>query len=852
VSRMVRFFDELSVAEMSLAGGKGSALARLYRSGFPVPNGFVILPIAFVDDELVPEAWAQIQTCLNLLREVEGRGDTPSPVAFAVRSSAMSEDSVQTSFAGEFETVLNVHTDEDVQTAIRTVYRSRMNARVQAYSRARGLGEEHEVAVVVQRLVHGESSGVLFTANPVTGRRDQAMISAAWGLGEAIVGGLVTPDTLIIDKTTGSVIRRETADKKVMTVRMGIGTAEQPVPEAMRRLPVLSDQEAADLMQMAIQIEELYRMPVDIEWVVPKRTGTAGAGTKFSIVQVRPITALPEAESPFPSDWRLPSGSYMAVRNNIVELMSEPLTPLFETLGLAAVNASLRRLLGEFFGKSDLVPHEMIISVNHYAYYGSAWTPGQIGRILLGSVGILKSMFTGAVERWFEAGRPRYAAVVESWQATDWRNRPATELLNAVRALSEATIDAYGALVSGVIPAAWISEGLFTIVYNLLIKRRDDPKAPVFLMGFDSTPIQAEKALYDLARWVRSRPELATCLEDVSASDLATQLETIASQPPEPADTDDWWGWRRHFLAHLQCYGHTIYNLDFANSVPADDPAPLLETFKMFVRGQGTDPHERQRVAVERRELATQTTVSRLKGLRLKLFRRFLASAQRYAPLRENGLADIGLSYPVLRQMLRELGRRCVEGRMLATCDDIFWLTEEEVEQAASRLDLGQPLLNLSSVISQRRAAWRAAKRVTPPMMLPEIRIFGRDLGQIKTARVSRRDSKTLKGVAASPGCVTGPACVLTGPESFSQMRMGDVLVAPLTTPAWTPLFARAAAIVTDVGGPLSHGSIVAREYGIPAVLGTGAATRRIQSGDIITVNGTEGKVYLTEEDGQG
>jgi phosphoenolpyruvate synthase/pyruvate phosphate dikinase len=189
---------------------------------------------------------------------------------------------------------------------------------------------------------------------------------------------------------------------------------------------------------------------------------------------------------------------------------------------------------------------------------------------------------------------------------------------------------------------------------------------------------------------------------------------------------------------------------------------------------------------------------------------------------------------------------------MLATCDDIFWLTEEEVEQAASRLDLGQPLLNLSSVISQRRAAWRAAKRVTPPMMLPEIRIFGRDLGQIKTARVSRRDSKTLKGVAASPGCVTGPACVLTGPESFSQMRMGDVLVAPLTTPAWTPLFAREAAIVTDVGGPLSHGSIVAREYGIPAVLGTGAATRRIQSGDIITVNGTEGKVYLTEEDGQG
>ena len=676
---------------------------------------------------------------------------------------------------------------------------------------------------------------MLFTANPVTGARDQAVISAAWGLGEAIVGGLVTPDTLIVDKATGRVLTRATADKQVMTVLVEHRTAEQPVPEAMRHAPVLSDGQAAELVQLGAQIETLYGMPMDIEWVLAEKA--------FTIVQARPITALPEPEPPAPTEWKLPKGLYSAMRNNIVELMADPLTPLFGTLGRAAINTSFNRMLATFFGKPGLVPGELIITVNEYAYYNGSLTPGQIGLILLGSSGIAKRMFTGAVERWTDVGRPRYVATVERWQAQQWREFSATELLNAVRALSEAAIDAYGALVSGVIPAAWISEALFTLTYDKLIKRRGDPPAPTYLLGFDSAPILAEKSLYDLAGWVRACAGLAAYLGHTPAPQLAAQLGN--SQTPPGVDANDWREWQSRFQAHLQRYGHTIYNLDFANPVPADDPAPLLETCQLFISGQGVNPHARQHAAAERREQATQAMLKRLTGLRLRLFRKFIASAQRYAPLREDGLADVGLGYPLLRHMLRELGRRFVAGGMIEKPDDVYWLNQDEVEQAATGLDRGETVGCLSATVPQRKATWRAARRVTPPMMLPQMKFLGLDVGKVKTARKRKHNGDTLKGVAASPGRATGPACVLLGPQDFCHMKAGDVLVAALTTPAWTPLFARAAAIVTDVGGPLSHGSIVAREYGIPAVLGTGVATKRICSGQVITVDGSAGVVTL-------
>ncbi|MCK4898128.1 MAG: hypothetical protein KAS38_05095, partial [Anaerolineales bacterium] len=335
------------------------------------------------------------------------------------------------------------------------------------------------LAVVVQLLIPAEAAGIMFTANPINGERDQVVINASWGLGEAVVGGLVTPDTLTLEKSSGNILNRETAKKLVQTVRVNGGTQEQPVPENLRQVPVLNDQQAAKLAGLGKDIEALYNMPMDIEWTL--------ADGKFAVVQARPITALPDAEPPVPTEWKLPEGAYAAMRNNIVELMADPLTPLFKTLGLRAVNKSMGNLLTGFFGNQDVMPGELIIFVNEYAYYNGSVKFGPMMKIILDTPGIMRRMFTGSVERWTEEGRPRYVETITKWRSTEWRELSSTELLEAIDELAEAAIDAYGSLVSGVIPAAWITEALFTLIYKL-VRRRDDPTAPTYLMGFDSLP----------------------------------------------------------------------------------------------------------------------------------------------------------------------------------------------------------------------------------------------------------------------------------------------------------------------------------------------------------------------------
>jgi pyruvate,water dikinase len=234
------------------------------------------------------------------------------------------------------------------------------------------------------------------------------------------------------------------------------------------------------------------------------------------------------------------------------------------------------------------------------------------------------------------------------------------------------------------------------------------------------------------------------------------------------------------------------------------------------------------------------------------LFRRVLRWAQRWAPLREDALADVGLGWPVLRRILREAGRRMVAAGAIEECDEVFWLKWEEVGAAARLLDAGQPAENYRRAIDERRETWQREQGVTPPVVLPVkggARFFGLDFSRWMPVRTSQTASNIIRGIGASPGRVTGLACVIHGPEEFDRMKPGDILVANITTPAWTPLFAMASGIVTDVGGPLSHSSIVAREYGVPAVLGTGVATHRIRGGQHITVDGDGGVVTLAGSD---
>jgi pyruvate,water dikinase len=501
------------------------------------------------------------------------------------------------------------------------------------------------------------------------------------------------------------------------------------------------------------------------------------------------------------------------------------------------------------FGRLMAGGNFLLLTINEYAYIEFGLSAWQSARLLVALPRLLPRMvrlLRSAQARWAEEARPHYANVVGAWAARALATTPSTELLAGAREIVKAAASHYRTIQTGILPVANLSEAAFTVVYNRLIKRQSDPPALTFVLGFDSAPIQAEKSLHDLASWARTQAELCAYLERTRSKDIAVACE---SQSAPLADAESWRGFTGRFGEHLKRFGHAIYDLDFAKGVPADDPAPLLETLKFFLHGPARSPHERQAAAALAREQATQAVLARLKGLRLRLFRSLVQSAQRYAPLREDALADVGLGWPLLRRMLGEVGRRMVAAGAIAERDDLFWVKCDEVEAAARALDAGQPAEHYGGVVAARRATWERERKVTPPVSLPSkgsFRVLGIDVSRLMPARTGQAAGDIIKGVGASPGRVVGVARVIHGPEEFDLMQPGDILVAKITTPAWTPLFALASGVVTDVGGLLSHSSIVAREYHIPAVLGTGVATERVRSGQHITADGDAGVVTMS------
>ena len=855
-------------ATIANVGGKGAALAQMARSGLPVPQGFHVTTAAYTcfvaENELAPaieaaveaadpEVPASLETAARTIEELFLEQEIPPDVAgavanaygelrgsspvVAVRSSATAEDLPDASFAGQQETFLNIEGAAPVLDAVRRCWASLWTARAIGYRARRQIGMEGlSLAVVVQCLVPAEVAGILFTANPVNGRRTEAVINAAWGLGEVVVGGQVTPDTYTLDKETGEVIQREIADKSVMTVRVSGGTETRPVDDDLRRAPALTDEQAASLVAMGVRVEELFGDPRDIEWALSDGT--------FKVLQARPITALPEPMAEPPESWPLPNpvGHYM--RASLIDVMPDPLSPLFASMALPAIGEGLRRTLDDMIGGTLSLTENYLVTINDYAYMSATFTAADLWWSLVRMVPALPRLLKNAARHWEEVALPRYREQVAPWADRDPEAMEPSELLEGALALTEAMGHYLTTLQVDTLGIAAGTEMLFTGIYDRLIKREGDPPAATYLLGTNSLPIQAEKSLYDLAAWCREHEDLIAYVLRTRPEDLVDRMGQ--ADPPETVAAETWSVWQERFRTHLDRFGHSIYDLDFIKPIPAHDPTPLLQTLKVFIRDDRRNPYARQRRLLDRREEAMEAVRNRVGGLKWKVFNSTQRWARKHTRLREDSIAEIGLAYPPLRSMLLDLGRRLSEVGAVSTPEDVFWLEHGEVQEIARAVEQGSSVESLDEHVRERKAQWRAEKRVTPPAELPR---KGRVLG-IKTdvflpTSGEEHTERTLSGIGCSPGRVTGTAKILHGPDDFHQMEADDILVADITTPAWTPLFAIASGIVTNVGGPLSHGSIVAREYGIPAVLGTGVATKRIESGTQVTVDGDAGTVTL-------
>ena len=327
-------------ATLETVGGKGASLALLATAGLPVPDGFQITTAAYrrfvtggglqgqilaAVSAVTPDQPATLGEASSQIGQLFAQNAIPADIAeairhayaelgggdlpVAVRSSATAEDLPEMSFAGQMETYLNVHGEAMVLEAVKRCWASLWTARAIGYRARNGIApQEVSLAVVIQQLVPAEAAGVMFTANPVTGARDQVIINAAWGLGEAIVSGQVTPDTVVVDKVNRAITRQEISDKAVMTVRTAEGTHDEPVAPDRRTQPVLNPEQAAELARLGVSIEELYGQPMDVEWAL--------ARGRFFILQARPITTL-RGHNPAAGEWNDSlAGDYLWTRTN--------------------------------------------------------------------------------------------------------------------------------------------------------------------------------------------------------------------------------------------------------------------------------------------------------------------------------------------------------------------------------------------------------------------------------------------------------------------------------------------------------------------------------------------------------
>ena len=850
-----------SKATLETVGGKGMSLAKMIQAGFPVPDGFHITTEAYrqfvttndlqtkilctlkdVDTSLPASLEAASATISRFFADRKIPGDIAAAVisayedlnnrqpeienrkSAAVRSSATAEDLPEASFAGQQETFLNIRGNEALLDAVKKCWASLWTARAIAYRIKQGIDPDTvALAVVVQEMVNAEASGILFTANPMNGHRDEMVINTAWGLGEAIVGGLVSPDTIVVDKATGKVKKYEVAEKAVITVLTESGTREEPLTDARRKSKVLKEALVIELVNIARRTESFHGRPQDIEW--------CRASGKFYIVQSRPITALPEP----PLEWPLPHPKAMLARGSFAEFVPEPVSPLFATLAVPIAQKTTMKLMGGFGVSEDSY---IFAVLNDYVYIGFVFTPKMTWQMVKASFQLLGPILKTSAQR-AEAAREKFAAVVQAWQARGLAALAPSELLAGVREIFTETALFYNMAQSGTIPTSMSSEMIFGAFYKLLVKRKSDPKTEAFVFGTENHAMRSEKALFDLTMWAKEQPELADYLtrtpSDVIAATLSPSGTSQTDLQPAPVIRE----FTARFDSYLREFGHAVYDLDFAKPVPADAPAPLVETIKVYLSGKN-NPYERQRVALTFRETAAEKISKRLDPLRRKYFLKLLKWAQDTAHLREDSIADMGLGHPQIRRMLRELGKRLAANGAIACAEDVYWLEAQEADELVTLLEKSETLKNFTVEVESRRAKWLAMRRIIPPNTLPKIGWLSKFYAD------NEQTGNKIKGFGASAGRVTARACVMLGPEDFNKMQPGDVIVAGITTPAWTPLFARASAIVTDIGGPLSHSSIVAREYGIPAVLATGVGTRRIRDGQIITVDGGAGTVTLT------
>ncbi|MCH8876111.1 MAG: hypothetical protein IIA89_04730 [Chloroflexi bacterium] len=865
-------FNEVGKDRIADVGGKGANLGELVGVGLPVPPGFCITAEAYRDflieaglQEPIREVLADMQP--DDLEDVKSRSEAiqglinqsaipaeiesgiseayrklceeleQAELPVAVRSSATAEDLPGASFAGQQETYLNIRGVPSLLEHSRLCWASLWSHPAITYRHEQGF--EHEkvfLCIVVQAMIEAEVAGILFTANPVNGDRDELLLNASWGLGESVVSGLVTPDTITVRRSEGRILDYAVGSKE-MAIHYAAdgGTLEVGTSEDQRKTPALTDPQVLELAALGGKIEEHYGSPQDIEWALRKG--------KWYVLQSRPITTLRE-----PSD--------LYIRSMFVEIFPDPLSPVFLSLIAPLFKSMLdftfqywgfslpkdRPAVGVYYNQpywnqnyieaafSSLSPEvrEPLVSAiaNPFGHHG-AETKRELSlpyiRLVLNTLRFMirfPKQMPGLIAKY----RDQVAEVAEMSleEASD------QEIIEAVRGLvledASPLLD-YDFLMIAVIGRTY--EMLGTFLEPNFGERTEELRAKLISGVTGNVTMEGNKRLWDLAMTAKASPEVSRILRGTDEHEIGAALEDLPEAVPflEQMDT-----FRRE-------YGHREIRMDILYPTWGEDPAPVYG----FVRGyldadESRSPYVQQaRLVKERGELTEEALAGIERGLVGRyllspIFRWVLHQTQLHTRERDTLHFELTRLFPPARRLLQELGQRWVQSGRIDRPDDVYFLSLDEMNDVAQRQ---VPVKD--KIREARQELDTNMHRPWPYIIRGDEEIYA----QTETAQGD------LRGISGSPGVVSGPVRVILGPDEFGKLQRGEILVAPLTNPSWTPLFAIASAVITEVGGILSHGAIVAREYGIPAVMSVPGATHNLSDGQMITVDGNRGMVLV-------
>jgi len=855
-------FQEIDQTQVAVVGGKGARLGELLRiEGIRVPPGFCVTTDAFqriladapsIDDRLnrldrlKPDDSEAIRTLsAEIRRALEGMAipkDLGSAItrrlvrlgeqaAYAVRSSATAEDSPTASFAGQHDTYLNIVGPPAILRHVSRCWASLFTERAVIYRLRHGF--EHrkvQMAVVVQRMVVPHAAGILFTADPVTSNRKVASVEASFGLGEALVSGVVNPDVYKV--RDGDIVAKAVATKQLaIHASPAGGTQEQTIEAERQQQPALTDTQVVRLAELGRRVEAHFGPPQDIEWCL--------VDDGFEIVQSRPITAL----FPIPAAGDGENHVYVSVGHQ--QMMTDPMKPLglslfqltalprmYEAGGRLFVDVAQRLAspasragLLEALGKSDpLIEDALRTILERGDFVPSILDDGPGGPPPGGAPAPIETDPAIAAEL-IERNQVSIAALQR-----DIQTKSGTALLDFILAdiqeLKRLLFDpqSYQVIMAAMEATWWLNERFEAWLGEKNAADTLTQSAPGNITS------EMGLALLEVADVIRPYPKVVAFLEHVEDEEFLDQLAELAGGPEA----------RDSIRAYLDRYGiRCVGEIDITRPRWRERPSTLVPllvgNIKNFEPGAGQRRFEQGRQKAWEKE---QELLERLRALpggeqKAEQAKRMIDRVRTFIGYREYPKYGIVSRYFVYKQALLKEAERLVQADALTKQEDIFYLTFQELGDVVRANEVDDQL------ISQRQAAFRSYQALTPPRVLTSE-------GEVVAGAFRRDDVPTgaLIGLPVSGGTVEGRARVILD-MTQADLKAGDILVTAYTDPSWSPLFVAINGLVTEVGGLMTHGAVIAREYGVPAVVGVQQATRLIRDGQRIRVHGTEGYVEV-------